>query len=83
MSERATFPGLSYKGMTCLVTGGGSGIGLETALSFADLGGDVAVLDWTPGAAAATVARIEKMGRKGLAIQGDAGDEKTLLKLST
>ena len=80
MSERAAFPGLSYKGMTCFVTGGGSGIGLETALTFADLGADVAVLDWTPGAAAATVARIEKFGRKALAIQGDAGDEKTIVE---
>ena len=57
MSERTAFPGLSYQGMTCFVTGGGSGIGLETALTFADLGGDVAVLDRTPGAAAATVAQ--------------------------
>jgi NAD(P)-dependent dehydrogenase (short-subunit alcohol dehydrogenase family) len=80
MNQRVAFPGLSYKGMTCFITGGGSGIGLETALSFADLGGDVAVLDWTPGAAAATVARVEKMGRKGLAIQGDAGDENTVVE---
>ena len=80
MSERAAFPGLSYKGMTCFVTGGGSGIGLETALSFADLGANVAVLDWTKGAAAATAARIEKMGGKALAIEGDAGDEETLVE---
>jgi NAD(P)-dependent dehydrogenase (short-subunit alcohol dehydrogenase family) len=78
MSERTVFPGLSYKGMICFVTGGGSGIGLETALTFADLGGDVAVLDWTPGAAAATAARIEAMGRRALAIEGDAGDEQTI-----
>ena len=75
MSERDAFPGLSYKGMTCFVTGGGSGIGLETALTFADLGGDVAVLDRTPGAAAATAGRIESLGRRALAIEGDAGDE--------
>lgn len=79
MSERATFPGISYKGMTCFVTGAGSGIGLETALTFADLGADVAVLDWTPGQAAATAARIEMMGRRSLAIEGDAGDEKTIV----
>jgi NAD(P)-dependent dehydrogenase (short-subunit alcohol dehydrogenase family) len=66
--------------MTCFVTGGGSGIGLETALSFADLGANVAVLDWTKGAAAATAARIEKMGGKALAIEGDAGDEETLVE---
>ncbi len=62
------------------MTGGGSGIGLETALTFADLGADVAVLDWTPGAAAATAERIEGFGRKALAIEGDAGDEKTVVE---
>jgi NAD(P)-dependent dehydrogenase (short-subunit alcohol dehydrogenase family) len=80
MSERAAFPGLSYKGMTCFVTGGGSGIGHETALSFADLGANVAVLDWTKGAAASTAAGIEKMGGKALAIEGDAGDEETMVE---
>ena len=80
MNERVAFPGLSYKGMTCFVTGGGSGIGLETALTFADLGGDVAVLDRTPGAAAATAGRIESLGRKALAIEGDAGDETTVVE---
>jgi NAD(P)-dependent dehydrogenase (short-subunit alcohol dehydrogenase family) len=79
MSERVAFPGLAYAGMTCLVTGGGSGIGLETELTFADLGGDVAVLDWTPGAADGTVARIKATGRRAIAIQGDAGDERTVV----
>ncbi|MEO8668593.1 MAG: SDR family oxidoreductase, partial [Bauldia sp.] len=78
MNTRADFPGLSFKGMTAFVTGGGSGIGLETALTFADLGANVAVLDWTPGAAAATAERIRKLGRKALAFEGDAGDEKVV-----
>ena len=38
MSERTAFPGISYEGMTCFVTGAASGIGLETAMTFADLG---------------------------------------------
>jgi NAD(P)-dependent dehydrogenase (short-subunit alcohol dehydrogenase family) len=79
MSQRTRFPGLSYMGMTCFITGGGSGIGLETALTLADLGGNVAVLDRTPGAAAAAVEQIHALGREALAIQGDAGDEKTLV----
>ena len=54
MSARTPFPGMSFRGATALVTGGGSGIGLETALTLADLGANVAVLDWTPGAAAAS-----------------------------
>jgi NAD(P)-dependent dehydrogenase (short-subunit alcohol dehydrogenase family) len=79
MSRRTGFPGLSYKGMTCFVTGGGSGIGLETALTFADLGGNVAVLDRTPGAAAAAAEQIKAIGGQSLAILGDAGDENTLV----
>jgi NAD(P)-dependent dehydrogenase (short-subunit alcohol dehydrogenase family) len=79
MSARPPFPGLSYQGKVAFVTGGGSGIGLETALSLADLGANVAVLDRTPGAATATAAQIEGLGRKALAFQGDAGDEKTIV----
>ena len=79
MSERQPFPGLSFKGKTAFVTGGGSGIGLETALTLADLGADLALLDWTPGAAAETAKRIEKLGRRALAFEGDAGDETTVV----
>jgi NAD(P)-dependent dehydrogenase (short-subunit alcohol dehydrogenase family) len=79
MSERTTFPGLSFRGKTAFVTGGGSGIGLETALTLADLGADLALLDWTPGAAAETAKRIEKLGRRALAFEGDAGDETTVV----
>ena len=82
MTERSTHPGLSHHGRTAFVTGGGSGIGLETALTLADLGADVAVLDWTPGAAAAAAERIEKIGRRALAIEGDTGDEQTVVDAS-
>ena len=37
------------------------------------------MLDWTPGAAAETAKRIEKLGRRALAFEGDAGDEKTVV----
>ncbi|MGD0722856.1 MAG: SDR family oxidoreductase [Roseiarcus sp.] len=80
MNGRAPFGGLSFEGGTAFVTGGGSGIGLETALTFADLGARVAVLDWTPGAAAATAERVEAMGRRAIAFEGDAGDEKTVVE---
>jgi NAD(P)-dependent dehydrogenase (short-subunit alcohol dehydrogenase family) len=75
MSERAPFPGLSFTNATAFVTGGGSGIGLETALTLADLGARVAILDWTPGVAAAAARRIEQAGGAALAFEGDAGDE--------
>ncbi len=79
MSPRETFPGLSYKGKVAFITGGGSGIGRETALTLADLGADVAILDWTEGAAADTAKAVEQIGRKALALKGDAGDEKTVV----
>ena len=79
MSERVPFPGLSFANQTVFVTGAASGIGLETALTFADLGANVAVLDWTPGGAKKTADRIEKLGGKALAFEGDTGDEATVV----
>lgn len=79
MTIRETFPGVSHKGKVALVTGGGSGIGLETALTLADLGADVAVLDWTPGAAESAAREVEKIGRRAIAFTGDTGDEKTVV----
>ena len=55
-----------------LVTGGARGIGAAIALDLARNGCDVAVFDL--GDAGATVAEIEKLGRKGLAIGGDVSD---------
>lgn len=80
MSERSAFPGLSHKGKVAFVTGGGSGIGRETALTLADLGANVAVLDWTAGAAQSTAQEIERIGRKAMAFTGDTGDEKTVVE---
>jgi NAD(P)-dependent dehydrogenase (short-subunit alcohol dehydrogenase family) len=79
MTGRTPFPGLSFEGKTAFVTGGGSGIGLETALTLADLGANIAVLDWTPGAAKAAAERIREVGRQALFFEGDAGDEATVV----
>ena len=49
-------------------------------MTFADLGASVAVLDWTAGAAAATAKKIEAMGRRAVAFEGDAGNEKTVVE---
>lgn len=74
-ATRDPFPGLHLRGSAALVTGGGSGIGLETALTLADLGADVAVFDIDGPAAGAAAERIRTIGRKAVAIEGDAASE--------
>ncbi len=75
MTGRAPFPGLSFREATAFVTGGGSGIGLETVLTLADLGARVAILDWTPGAADAAAQQVRQAGGQAVAFTGDTGDE--------
>jgi NAD(P)-dependent dehydrogenase (short-subunit alcohol dehydrogenase family) len=70
---------LGHEGHVALVTGAGSGIGRETALVLAELGADVALLDWTPGAADAVADEIRALGRRALALTGDTGDEATVI----
>jgi NAD(P)-dependent dehydrogenase (short-subunit alcohol dehydrogenase family) len=74
-SERTPFPGLSLAGSIALVTGGGSGIGLETVLTFADLGADVAAFDITPGAADAAAERVRAAGGRAIGVTGDSASE--------
>lgn len=57
-----------------LVTGGSRGIGKAIALKLAEAGADVAInYAGNAGAAADTVAQIEALGRKAIAIQADVG----------
>ncbi|MAE75265.1 MAG: 3-oxoacyl-ACP reductase [Planctomycetes bacterium] len=58
-----------------VITGGGRGIGLTTALRFADAGADIAIVDMDPEACSATVAQIEERGRRALACPLDVTDE--------
>ena len=57
---------LDLTGRAALVTGGGGGIGRAIALSLADLGADVAIIDVVPERCAETAARIEERGRRAL-----------------
>jgi len=62
-------------GSVAVVTGGGSGIGLETVLILADLGCDVVIVDRAPGAAAQAAERVRQMGRQAVDVQGDVASE--------
>jgi len=62
-------------GKTALVTGGGRGIGRGIALEFAREGADVAVnYRRDRDAAEKTVAEIQALGRRALAVQADVSD---------
>ncbi|MBW2149639.1 MAG: SDR family oxidoreductase [Deltaproteobacteria bacterium] len=64
------------EGKVALVTGGGTGIGRATSLLFAEEGADVAVnYSRSRSEAEETVSKIEKLGRKGLAICADVSDD--------
>ncbi len=74
-NERQPFPGIDLRGSVAIVTGAGSGIGRETALSLADLGADVAVLDVDGPAAARTSAEIRAIGRESIDARVDVSSE--------
>ena len=64
--------GMKLADKVAIVTGGGSGIGRGIALCLAKEGADVAIIDINTSATNQTVAEIEGMGRRGLALTADA-----------
>lgn len=66
----------SLSGAVAFVTGAGSGIGQRIAVGLAEAGADVGCFDMasSPGLAD-TVARIEALGRRAVALRGDVTDE--------
>jgi len=75
---------LDLTGKTALVTGGSRGIGKAIVLRLARQGADVAFsYRGNTDAAAATVAEVESLGRRSLAVQADAKEQQgaeTLVK---
>ncbi|MBI3743999.1 MAG: SDR family NAD(P)-dependent oxidoreductase [Chloroflexi bacterium] len=65
-------------GKKALVTGGGGGIGRGIALTFANVGADVAVIDLKRDGAEETAAQVRKLGRRAVALHGDVADRKAL-----
>jgi NAD(P)-dependent dehydrogenase (short-subunit alcohol dehydrogenase family) len=65
------------RGKIALITGGDSGIGRAVAIAFAQEGADVAIAYLNEhGDAQETQARVEKEGRRCVALAGDVGDER-------
>lgn len=73
MSQAAP-DGLGLAGRIAIVTGGGNGIARSTALRLAGAGCDVAVVDLDADAAERTVAEVEALGRRAIAVQADLTD---------
>lgn len=69
-------------GKVALVTGGGGAIGGASARALAGAGADVIVVDLRRDAAEATAGQIQAMGRKGLALVGDATDYASVTELA-
>ncbi len=67
-------PRFGLEGRTCLVTGGGRGIGRAAALVFAEAGARVAVGDIDLPAAKTTAGDLEARGRASRAVLLDVGD---------
>lgn len=66
---------IDLKGKRALVTGGSRGIGAAIALALAENGADVAITYQNSAERAeSVVASIEKLGRRGLAVQADSAD---------
>ena len=71
---------MKLEGRIALVTGGGTGIGKATSLLLAREGCDVAVnYSRSKDDADATVAEIQALGRRAVAIQADVGDESQIV----
>ena len=67
---------MKLEGKAAVVTGGGRGVGRAISLTYAKVGADVVVnYDSNPKTAQEVVEEIQKIGRKGIAVQADVGTD--------
>lgn len=72
MSHASTyFAANSFTGRQVIVTGGGTGIGRATALAFAELGADVALVGRRAAPLEAVASEIRARGRRAVAVPAD------------
>jgi 3-oxoacyl-[acyl-carrier protein] reductase len=65
---------MELKGKVALITGGAQGIGKVTALLLAERGADIAISDINRQGAEETAKEIERLGRRGLGLEGDVSN---------
>ncbi len=65
---------MSLTGKIAVVTGGAQGIGQATATTLAQEGSDVVVADLDANRCEETVARVQQLGRKAMAVSVNVGD---------
>ncbi len=72
---------MRFRGKSVLVTGGGSGIGLATALAFAQEGAHVAVGDASEANGERVLAAIRGAGGEGVFVRGDVSREEDVRRM--
>ena len=75
MNNSSYVESFGLAGRVCVVTGAGSGIGRAIALTLAQAGGRVAVLDRNDAGSAETLAQIKGLGAEAAAFHCDTSDE--------